>query len=176
MTPRVVLAAALVGTVVVANWLVNRFGLIEAVPFPALLVPAGTYSAGLALGLRDALHEAAGRHALFWVLSAIVAGAAVSYLVGSGRIAIASAAAFLLAELLDLAVYTPIRRNGWALALICSNAVGAVADTVLFLWLSGLGVSAAPLWGQLWVKAVLMTLAVLLVYPLVKWLFRPVVA
>lgn len=78
----VVLATAFVGSVVVANVVTSRFGLIPA-GF-GLLVPAGTYAAGLALGLRDALQEAAGLRAVF---AAIVVGAVVSALLGDGRIA-----------------------------------------------------------------------------------------
>ena len=53
--------------------------------------------------------------------------------------AIASAAAFLVAESLDFAVYVPIRKRAkfgdkrWALAVVASNIVGAIADTVVFL-------------------------------------------
>ena len=48
-----VLAAALLGTVVAANWLAATFGLVAA-GF-GFIVPAGTYAAGIALGLRDGL-------------------------------------------------------------------------------------------------------------------------
>lgn len=153
-----VLAVAYVGTVVLANWLTSHFGLVAA-GF-ALVVPAGTYAAGLALGLRDVLQDAAG---VRWVLAAIGVGTAVSFVVADPRIAAASGTAFLVAELVDLAIYTPLRRRGWRRALIASNAVGAVVDTLLFLWLAGFPVNGQSVGGQLLVKAVWCTAVVLLV-------------
>ena len=74
----------------------------------------GVYFAGLAFGLRDALHEAGGR---FWVFGAIATGAALSWWVsdavripgGHVSIAVASGIAFACSELADLAVYSPLR-------------------------------------------------------------------
>lgn len=141
------LAAGLVGTVVLANWLVSTFGLIPA-GF-GLLVPAGTYAAGLALVLRDELHA----YGLRWVFGAIATGIAVSFLLGDGRIALASAAAFGLSELADLAVYAPLRKRRWVAAVICSNIVGAVVDTLVFLTIAGFPLTWATVGGQLLVKA-----------------------
>lgn len=150
------LALGLLLSVLLANLLSTHYGLVPA-GF-GLLVSAGTYAAGLSLGLRDALHTAGGMR---WVLGAVAAGALLSLLLGDGRIALASAVAFAAAELLDAAVYGPLRRRGWRRAVTASNAVGAVADTVLFLWLSGFGVTAQAAAGQVLVKAVWMTLLAL---------------
>lgn len=153
-----VLAVAYVSTVVLANWLTSHFGLVTA-GF-ALLVPAGTYAAGLALGLRDVLQDASG---VRWVLAAIGVGTAVSFVVADPFIAAASGTAFLVAELVDLAVYTPLRRRGWRRALVASNAVGSVVDTLLFLSIAGFPLTAQSVGGQLLVKAVWCTAAVLIV-------------
>jgi uncharacterized PurR-regulated membrane protein YhhQ (DUF165 family) len=118
------------------------------------MVTAGTYAAGLALGLRDALHAVGG---VRWVLAAIAAGIALSALLGDGRIALASAVAFGVAELLDLLVYVPLRRRGWRTAVAASNAVGAIADTLLFLTLAGFPLTGQAVGGQLLVKAVFCT-------------------
>lgn len=154
----VMLAVGYVSTVVLANWLTSHFGLVAA-GF-ALLVPAGTYTAGLALGLRDVLQDAAG---VWWVLAAIAVGTAVSFVVSDPFIAAASGAAFLVAELADLAVYTPLRRKGRRRALVASNAVGAVVDTMIFLWVAGFPITGQSVAGQLLVKAAWCTAAVLVV-------------
>src|SRR6266511_3015013 len=52
------------------------------------------------------------------------------------RLALASGSAFLFSELLDFAVYTPLRRRSWLGAVAASNAVGLVADSALFLTLA----------------------------------------
>lgn len=157
MTRPLLLAAAYIATIFGANLLTDHAGMVPA-GF-GLMVTAGTYSAGLALGLRDLLHDAAG---VRWVFVAIALGAAVSAFV-SPALAVASGVAFLVAELLDLAVYTPLRRKGFRRALVASNAVGAVADTLLFLYLAGFSITGQSVGGQLLVKAVFCTLAVLVV-------------
>lgn len=153
-----VVALVLLGSVLLANLLTSHYGLVAA-GF-GLLVPAGTYAAGLALGLRDALHHVGG---VRWVLAAIAGGIALSALLGDGRIALASAVAFGVAELLDLLVYVPLRRRGWRRAVAGSNAVGALVDTLLFLTLAGFPLTWQAVGGQLLVKAVWMTLLALAV-------------
>jgi len=150
---RLVLAAAYLGTVVAANWAISRYGLVP-VGF-GLLAPAGVYFAGLAFTLRDLLHEAAGRWA---VLAAITAGAALSALVASPRLALASAAAFGLSELADWGVYEPLRRRRWLMAVMASNAAGLAVDSVLFLWLAFGSLAFLP--GQLVGKVWMTVLAV----------------
>lgn len=146
------LTASFVASVVAANIVTSNWGLVAA-GF-GLLVPAGTYCAGLALSLRDAVHRWAG---VRWVWAAIAVGTALSYLMADARIAIASGVAFAVSEALDLFVYTSLRERGWRRALVASNIVGAVADTLLFLWLSGFGVTGHAVGGQLLVKAVWVT-------------------
>jgi hypothetical protein len=136
---KLVYAALFVATVIAANWALARYGVVP-IGF-GLYAPAGVYFAGLAFGLRDALHDTGGRR---WVYAAIGIGAAVSYLIEDGvtipgglaPIAVASAAAFLVSELADLAVYSPLRDRNWPAAVTASNLVGAVIDSTLFLWLA----------------------------------------
>lgn len=131
--------AGFVGCVWLANWLLSTYGIVP-IGF-GLEAPAGVFAAGLAFGLRDAVHETLGR---WWVLVGVAVGAALSYLLGDSisipgghvTIALASGVAFGLAELADLAVYSPLRGRNWPLAVAASNVVGAVADSALFLWLA----------------------------------------
>jgi queuosine precursor transporter len=124
------LAAAYLATVVAANALIVHVGVVPV--GIGLMAPAGVYAAGLALTLRDALQDSGDRR---WVVGAIVAGAALSFALGA-QLAAASGLAFLVSELADFAVYTPLRRRGWAAAMVASNVVGAVVDSALFLWLA----------------------------------------
>jgi uncharacterized PurR-regulated membrane protein YhhQ (DUF165 family) len=135
--------------IVAANWLTSRYGLVPVLP--GLLVTAGTYAAGAALLLRDVAQDAAG---WFAVLAAIAVGGIASWLLASPALAVASVAAFLVAELADMAVYTPLRRRGWARAVLVSNIVGAVLDTVVFLRLAGFGITSVGVAGQLVGKVV----------------------
>ena len=142
-----------IGTVLLANWLSTEFGLVT-VGF-GLMVSAGTYAAGMALGLRDLIQDELGRGV---VILAIVLGAALSFGVASAAIALASGTAFFFSELADMSVYTPLKNRGaHRRAIAASNAVGATVDTLLFLWISGFGITAQTFWGQMLAKAVWIT-------------------
>jgi hypothetical protein len=138
-----VLAVGYVGAILAANWATARFGVVPVAP--GMVATAGTYAAGAALVLRDAVQEHLGRRA---VVLAVVVGAVLSA-VTAPALALASGVAFLLAEFADFAVYTPLRRRGWIPAVVASNAVGAVVDTAVFLAVAGLPVTAATVAGQL---------------------------
>lgn len=154
ITPRrpaiaIAAAAGLLVAVLAANYVTTRFGMVP-VGF-GLQATAGTYLAGATFILRDSLHDAAGKAA---TLAVIAAGAVLSFLVADPFIAIASAAAFGLSELADLAVYSPLRSRGYIRAAIASNVVGSVVDSVAFLALAGFPIWAA-LPGQLAGKLVI---------------------
>jgi len=122
-----------------ANWALEKWGVIDI--GLGLTAPAGVFFAGLTFGLRDVIHEYGGVRV---VVPAIVAGAGLSWLLsdavsipgGVTSIAVASGAAFLLAELFDLGVYAPLRERNWPIAVAASNVVGSIADSVVFLWLA----------------------------------------
>jgi uncharacterized PurR-regulated membrane protein YhhQ (DUF165 family) len=163
-----VTVAAYVATIPAANWLVTRFG---AVPVGfGQLAPAGVYMVGLALVLRDVARELAGRAA---VIAAIVVGAALSYWLADPMLATASAAAFALSETADFLVYEPLRKRGLPLAMLASNAVGMLADSLLFLTLAFHSLQYLPgqLLGKTW-----MTLAAVAVLAAWQRTRKPVAA
>lgn len=143
---------AYLATVVLANVAVVLWGIVP-VGF-GLYAPAGVYFAGLAFTLRDTTQDALGKRA---VLLAILLGAGLSALF-SPQLAAASAIAFLVSELLDYAVYTPLRRKRWLTAVAASNVVGAVADSALFLWLAFGSLAFLP--GQVLGKLLMTAVAV----------------
>src|SRR5262245_61067089 len=85
---------------------------------------------GAALGLRDLVQR---RHGAFTSVGCIVAGAALSFVIASPALAVASGVAFLISEFADFAVYTPLARRRLLLAVALSGIVGAVVDSVAFL-------------------------------------------
>jgi uncharacterized PurR-regulated membrane protein YhhQ (DUF165 family) len=154
------LLAAYIATIPASNWLVAHVG---AVPVGlGFVAPAGVYTVGLALVLRDLAREAAGRAA---VLAAIAVGAALSWWLAAPALALASAAAFGVAESMDFAVYEPLRRRGLMVAMAASNAVGLAADSLVFLWLAFGSLEFLP--GQLLGKA-WMTLAAVAVIAAIR--------
>jgi uncharacterized PurR-regulated membrane protein YhhQ (DUF165 family) len=125
-------AIGFIATILAANYVTSEYGMVP-VGF-GLMATAGTYFAGLAFILRDAVQDTAGRR---WVVALIVAGAALSFAISAPAIATASAAAFLLSESADFAIYTPLRKRGYIRAATASNLVGAVVDTIVFLTIAG---------------------------------------
>ena len=144
-------------TIVAANWAIERYG-----PVPVGFgqqAPAGVWFAGLAFTFRDLTQTGLGRR---WTVVAIVAGAALSLAI-SPSFAVASGTAFLLSELADFAVYTPLAERRWLAAVAASNAVGLVVDSALFLWLAFGSLDFLP--GQVIGKAWMTLLAVALLLP-----------
>ena len=149
---------AYLASIVLANWLTARYGLVP-MGF-GLMATAGTFAAGLAFVARDAVQDAAGRLATIGVLAV---GCATSWFLASPALALASAAAFGLSELVDMAIYTPLRRRGYVRAALASNLVGALVDTFVFLALAGFAITGAVVAGQLVGKAWATVAVVLLV-------------
>ncbi|MGY0234092.1 VUT family protein [Longispora urticae] len=141
-----VAVALFIASAVATNMLTTRFGLVPA-GF-GLRCTAGTWAAGLVLLLRDWVDDLAGRRA---ILACVAAGAVISALAADPQLVLASAAAFTVSELADWTVYRPLRRRGWAKAVLASGALGALVDTALFLTLAGLAVWPA-LPGQMLAK------------------------
>jgi uncharacterized PurR-regulated membrane protein YhhQ (DUF165 family) len=166
----VIAAAAFIATVWVSNLLVQKFGIV-GVGF-GLQAPAAVFVVGAAFTLRDLVHRSLGRGA---VVAAIIIGAALSYLVAPA-FALASGVAFVVSELADLAVYTPLAKRSWTGAVALSNTVGAAIDSYLFLAIA-FG-SQAFFWGQLlgktWITAA--TVVLLLVGRVVVRQVRPIPA
>jgi hypothetical protein len=132
--------AAFIASIPAANWLIGNVGAVCATDGPCLIpvapgimAPSGVLMIGLALVLRDVAQRTLG---LAWVVAAILAGAALSAAIASPSLVVASATAFLLSELADTAVYTPLQRRGLLLAVAASSTVGLVIDSAVFLWLA----------------------------------------
>lgn len=151
LTIGLIASALVLGSLVLANWVTTDYGFIP-VGF-GFEATAGTLFAGVMLASRDAVQDALGRGA---VVAMILLGTALSFAIASPAIAVAAAVAFGIAELLDFAVYTPLRSRAkigdrrWATAVIASNVVGAFADTIIFLGIAfGLDAIGPALPGQL---------------------------
>lgn len=128
---------AFVLSVPVANWMVLNVGstcfpdgpcLIPV--WPGVLAPSGVALAGLSLVLRDLVQEEVG---VRWAFAAVLVGAIIAALVASPQLAVASAGAFLVAELADLLIYTAMRRRGLFVASLASSMVGLLLDSLIFV-------------------------------------------
>lgn len=129
------LAASFLATIPAANWLIGNVG--QCIPngpclipvAPGMMAPSGVLLIGAALALRDTLHERLPR----WAVAGLIgAGAALSLSFSPPALAMASAAAFLLSELADFAVYDRLRQRAMAAAVLASGVVGAVLDSAIF--------------------------------------------
>ncbi len=153
-----------------ANWLIGNVGTV-CVPngpclvpvLPGLMAPSGVLAAGAALVLRDVVQRCLG---VGWGLGAIVVGSAVSAILAPPALVAASALAFLLSEVVDFAVYTPLQRRRLLLAVVLSSGVGLIVDSVVFLQLAfgSLDFLAGQVVGKAW--------AVLFSVPLTRLLRR----
>lgn len=139
-----------VGVIAAANYATDTYGLVP-IGF-GLMVTAGTFFAGAALILRDAVQVTLGK-AVTWL--AIGTGIVLSYLLASPALALASACAFAASELVDLSAFSRLRSKSLALAVLVSSVLSAPVDTVLFLWIAGFPVTWDAVLGQFIVKTVM---------------------
>lgn len=148
--------AAYIATIPAANWLIGNVGTVCVPNGPCLIpvgfgltAPSGVLLVGLALVLRDVVHEQRGTR---WAITAIALGGAVSALFAPPALVIASVAAFLLSELADFFVYAPLREKRLALAVLASGAAGSLVDSAVFLMLAfgSLDYLAGQFLGKLW--------------------------
>lgn len=70
------------------------------------------------------------------VLVGFLIAVVLSIYFATPRIAIASGSAFLLAHLLDVAVFNRLRENAWWMPPLVSSVIGAAVDTVIFFGLA----------------------------------------
>jgi uncharacterized PurR-regulated membrane protein YhhQ (DUF165 family) len=157
-------------TIPAANWLIGNAGTFCApggpclIPVaPGVMAPSGVLMIGLALVLRDMVQRRLGLN-YAWI--AIVAGTAISAFLAPPALVVASAAAFLISETVDLAVYTPLQKRNFVLAVFASGVAGLVVDSIAFLWIAFGDLSFLPgqVLGKLWM--------VLLALPLMAWIRR----
>jgi uncharacterized PurR-regulated membrane protein YhhQ (DUF165 family) len=121
---------AYLGCILGANWAIQHYGFVS-VGF-GLTAPAGVWFAGAAFTARDAVQRLMGR---WWVIVGIVTGAALSWFIAPS-FAVASGVAFLVSELADMAIYTPLYRDRPYVSVALSNTVGSIIDSLLFLYLA----------------------------------------
>ncbi|MFZ0847219.1 MAG: VUT family protein [Pseudolabrys sp.] len=157
-------------TVPIANWMLGHVGTVCHVDgpclipvAPGLMAPSGVLMIGAALVLRDLVQRRLG---IEFGIGAIFAGASISAAISPPSLVIASASAFLVSELIDFAVYTPLARRRLVLAVVASSLVGLVVDSMIFLWLAfgSLDFLSGQIVGKLWM--------VILAIPLVAYIRR----
>lgn len=147
--------AAFVATIPVANWTLSRYGFVSV---PLLgSVASGVVWVGLAFVLRDLGQLLTSK---WHTLAAVAVGVVLSYILADPFIAVASAWAFCLSELLDFSIYTPLARRRFVLAVLVSSIAGSFLDSALFLRL------AFDSYDGWWQLAVAKSLVVVLAAPL----------
>ncbi len=155
-------------TIPAANWLIGHAGTVCVpngpclVPVaPGIMAPSGVLMIGLALVLRDLVQRRLG---VEFGIGAIIVGAAISAGLAPASLVVASAAAFLLSEFADFAVYTPLARRRLVTAVVASSIVGLVVDSIVFLWLAfgSLEFLIGQIIGKLWMVLLAIPFVVLM--------------
>ncbi|SVC21634.1 uncharacterized protein METZ01_LOCUS274488, partial [marine metagenome] len=159
---------AFILTIPAANWMIGNVGTVCPENSPCLIpvgfelmAPSGVIMVGLALVLRDLVQRRLGK---LWALGAIVVGALLSALIAPQALVLASGAAFLVSELADFAVYTPLQKKRLVLAVFMSGVVGLVVDSILFLQLAfgSLDYLSGQIIGKTWM--------IVLALPIIWWI------
>ena len=126
-----------VACIAFANWSLLHIGLDNGPGRPRTIplglgweAPSGVIFAGVLLTVRDVIHERIGQ---IGTLAVIVASAPLTAVTSNKSIAVASVVTFLLAETVDLAIYSALRCRGRTRAVVVSNVVSGLLDSCVFL-------------------------------------------
>jgi queuosine precursor transporter len=122
--------AAMAAVVAASNFLVQfpfeRLGLGELLTWGAFTYP-------IAFLINDLTNRRFGPVAARQVVMVgFVLAMMLSVVLASPRIALASGTAFLVAQLLDIAIFDRLRRSAWWHAPLVSTVIGSALDTALF--------------------------------------------
>lgn len=171
--PVAAMAAVVAAANVAVQHPIEAFGLGDKLTWGALVYP-------IAFLVTDLTNRRFGPAA---ARRAVAAGFAIAVLLSivlaTPRVAVASGAAFLFGQLLDVSVFARLRRQAWWRAPLLASLLGSALDTALFFSLAFAGVAAmsapvtlpggaiAPLWVSLAIFdfAVKAAAAVLLLAP-----------
>jgi len=128
-----------IALIVAVNW---GFTVVPLVKMPGgEMWPPMSLVVGFIFVMRDFAQREVGHR----VLLAMLIGAALSYVMASPFVALASAAAFLVSELADWLVYTVTKRP-LSQRILLSSLIGTPVDSVVFLYgighLTSTGVAA----------------------------------
>ena len=134
LSPLLMPVAAMCAVVAASNILVQfpfeHFGLGHILTW-------GAFSYPVAFLVNDLTNRWYGpRAARKVVVAGFVIAVALSALLATPRIAIASGSAFLMAQMLDIAVFGPLRRRSWWKAPFLATISGSILDTLIFFSLA----------------------------------------
>lgn len=128
MTTKLVALTIFIASIPLANWTLHRYGFVDVIWLGP--IASGVVWVGLAFVARDVVQLTLGKAV---TLAAIIVGVVLSALLADPGLAAASAWAFLLSEMLDFGIYTPLADRQYFLAVILSSVAGSFLDSALFL-------------------------------------------
>lgn len=129
---RVGFALAMAGVVGLSNWLVQY-------PINYWLT-YGAFTFPVAFLVTDVCNRCCGpARAREVVFVGFVVGLTLSIWLAPWRIAMASGAAFIVAQLLDVAIFNRLRRASWWKAPLIGSVAASVIDTGIFFYLAFAG-------------------------------------
>lgn len=135
----------------------------------------GAFSYPVSFLVTDVTNRALGaRRTRLVVYAGFVAAVALSMLLATPRIALASGSAFLASQLLDVLIFDRLRQSAWWRAPFISSVIASALDTAMFFALAFAGTEVPWVTLGLGDYAVKVGLAVLMLLP--YWSLRGAIA
>jgi hypothetical protein len=125
-------AALYVGLMPFINW---AFGVVPNFPIPEGLGGGAFQPLAIVTGLILVVRDFAQREMKHWVLGAMIVGLLLSMLTSWIVVVFASAAAFLISETVDWAVYS-LSKRPLSQRVMISSTFSAPLDQMVFIWLA----------------------------------------
>ena len=133
-------------------------------------ITLGAFTYPMAFLITDLTNKTFGKEkARIIVLYGFILGVILSFFTSEYRIAIASGSAFVISQLIDIQVFSALRKSAWWRAPVISSTIGSCIDTLLFFsiafYATGVNWPSLAL-GDLAVKGVML----LVLLPPYRWL------
>ncbi len=148
---------AFLASIPLANYAILNWGticnadtcLVPVWFYPKIYAVSSVIVVGFNFVLRDLVQRSLG---LKYAILAVLFGSLLSYLVSSASVATASAVTFLISETVNTAVYTPLQRKNFVLAVVLAGFAGIVVDSAIFLQLAFDSLEFLPgaILGKMW--------------------------
>lgn len=128
--PIITMAITVAASNILVAYPVRLFGLEHVLTYSALVFPL----VFLTNDFTNRLYGPAAARQVVYV--GFIIAFIISLFLASVRISIAASIAFLLGQLLDIAIFTPLRSKTWWIAPLCASVFGCILDSALFFSLA----------------------------------------
>lgn len=128
--PTIIMALTVAASNILVSYPVRFFGLEHLLTYSAIIFPF----VFLTNDFTNRLYGPKAARQVVYI--GFVIAFVISLFLASFRISVAASIAFLFGQLLDIAIFTPLRSKSWWIAPLCASVFGCIVDSAMFFSLA----------------------------------------